>query len=143
MMPGGPGIMEMSKKINVHHVTIRRWKGLYAMSSSMNSSKNWTPEQKLQAIIESSSLSEEELGEYLRKNGLHSEDLNQWKEEFLSGHKGPGRPKKDPLLKSLEKEKKALERDLNRKDKALAEMSARIVLLKKSRLLWEEPEEDE
>ncbi len=143
MMPGGPGIMEMSKKIGVHHTSIQRWKKLYAMSNTMTTSKKWTPDKKLQAIIETDSLSKEELGEYLRKHGIHSEELNEWKEECLSSFKRPGRPKKDPKLISLQKEKNAIEKDLKRKDKALAEMSARIVLLKKSRLLWGEPEDEE
>lgn len=143
MMPGGPGIMEMAEKTGVHHTSIRRWRDLYAMSPSMKASKKWTPEKKLKAIVETSSLSKEELGEYLRKHGLHSHELEEWKTSFFESQKSPGRPKKDPELKSLEKEKKSLERDLKRKDKALAEMSARIILLKKSRLLWGEPEDEE
>lgn len=142
-MPGGPGIIEMSEKIGVHHATIRRWKEFYAKCPPMNSSKKWTPEKKLKAIAETLSLSKTELGEYLRKNGLHSEELNLWKEDCLSGFKSPGRPKKDTDLKASLRREKALEKDLNRKDKALAEMSARIVLLKKSRLLWGEDEGDE
>lgn len=142
-MPGGPGIMEMSKKIGVHHTSIRTWKKLYAMSLSMNSSKKWTPEKKLQVIAETLSLSKSELGEYLRKHGLHSIELEEWRQSFISSQKSPGRPKKDPELVASNKREKALERDLKRKDKALAEMSARIILLKKSRLLWGEPEDEE
>ncbi len=145
MIPGGPGIMELSQKTGVHHTTIRRWRDLYAMSPTMKSSKKWTPEKKLQVVAETLSLSKVELGEYLRKHGLNSHQLEEWKAECLGGIKssGPGRPKKDPQLKSLEKEKDSLKKDLRRKDKALAEMAARIILLKKSRLLWGEPEDDE
>lgn len=142
-MPGGPGIIQMSKEIGVHHTTISRWRDLYAMSPIMNTSKKWTPENKLQVIIESSSLEKEELGEFLRKQGLHSEEVGQWKADVLASFKSPGRPKKDPELKASSKREKALEKDLRRKDKALAEMSARVILLKKSQLLWGENEEDE
>ena len=143
LTPGGPGITEISKKLDIHHSTIRRWKSLYAMSHGMNLSKKWTPETKLQAINETFPLSKLELGEYLRKHGLHSHELDEWKNECLRTFKSPGRPKKDPELKSVIKEKVRLEKDLRRKDKVLAEMSARIFLLKKSHLLWGDPVDEE
>ena len=99
--------------------------------------------KKLQVIAETLSLSKTELGEYLRKHGLHSHEIEEWKAECLGAFKSPGRPQKDLELKASIKREKDLEKNLNRKDRALAEMSARIVLLKKSRLLWGEPEEDE
>ena len=103
----------------------------------------WTPEKKLQAVSETLSLSEESLGAYLREHGLHSSDLETWRSECLKSFRGPGRPRKDPKLAAIQKEKKSLERDMRRKDKALSEMTARIVLLKKSRLLWGVDEEGE
>jgi transposase-like protein len=109
----------------------------------MRKSKEWTPEAKLEAIIKSTTMSENELGEYLRANGLHSSELEQWKQEFYSSQKGPGRPRIDPELANLKAKEKELTKDLKRKDRALAEMSARIVLLKKSRLIWGDGEDDE
>jgi len=142
--PGGPSITEMSKEIGVHYTSIRNWIQTCATTTSMKNSKNWTPEAKLRAIAQALSMSENELGEYLRTNGLHSTDLEEWKQEFYSSQKGPGRPRTDPELAGLRSDKKELSKDLKRKDKALAEMSARIILLKKSRhLLWGEPEDDE
>jgi transposase len=141
--PGGPSIMEMSKKIGVHNTSIRTWIKTYAISNSMKKSKEWTPEAKLEAIIKTASMNENELGEYLRANGLHSTELEQWKQEFYSSQKSVGRPKLDPELADLRAKEKELTKDLKRKDRALAEMSARIVLLKKSRLIWGDSEEDE
>jgi hypothetical protein len=66
-----------------------------------------------------------------------------FKKYFLSSIPVRGRPKLDPELVQLREECKALKRNLNKKDKALAEVSARIVLLKKSQLLWGEKEDDE
>jgi len=144
MMPGGPSIMEMAEKTGVHHTTIRQWKEKYVNVVDMKKSKKgWTPEEKLQAVIETSTMSENELGEYLRKNGLHAAELKEWKRDSLAGIKSVGRPKKDPEVFELRKEKKELERDLSRKDKALAEMSARVILLKKRNLLFGVEEDDE
>jgi transposase-like protein len=141
--PGGPSITEMSKKTGVHYTSIRSWIQNCATTPSMKKSKEWTPEAKLKAIAETLTLTENELGEYLRANGLHSSDLEQWKQEFYSSQKGPGRPKLDPELAELRAKEKELAKDLKRKDRALAEMSARIVLLKKSRLIWGDGEDDE
>ena len=55
----------------------------------------------------------------------------------------PGFWKLDPELVELRNKEKELSQDLRRKDRAFAEMSARIVLLKKSRLIWGDGEDDE
>jgi hypothetical protein len=89
------------------------------------------------------SMSENELGEFLRTNGLHSTDIEQWKQDFYSAQRPTGRPKVDPELMELRSKEKELSRDLKRKNKALAEMSARVILLKKSHLLFGVNEEDE
>ena len=69
-----------------------------------------------------------------QSRGLHSKHLEEWREEALSeAAKRPrGRPRKDPELAASQKLNKALQRELTRKDKALAELSARIVLQKKN-----------
>lgn len=135
--------MEMSVKTGVHHTSIRKWIEAYAKTPVMKKSKEWTPEAKLKAIAETLIMGENELGEYLRANGLHSSDLEQWKQEFYSSQKSAGRPKLDPEIVELRNKEKELSKDLKRKDRALAEMSARIVLLKKSRLIWGDGEDDE
>ena len=123
--------------------TIRQWVKKNAKAGVMSKSSTWSPEKKLQAVNETSVLEGEDLGAYLRQHGLHSEDLELWRQECLKSFRGPGRPRKDPELAAAQKEKKALEKDLRRKEKALAEMSARVVLLKKSHLLWGVDEDDE
>lgn len=142
-MPGGPSITETSEKTGVHHTSIRYWLKTYAKLPAMKKSKEWTPEAKLKAIAETLTMGENELGEYLRTNGLHSAEIEQWKQDFYGAQKSAGRPKLDPELVQLRDEKKELSKDLRRKDRALAEMSARIVLLKKSRLIWGDNEDDE
>jgi len=135
--------MEMFVKTGAHHTSIRKWIEAYAKTPGMKKSKEWTPESKLEAIIKTATMNENQLGEYLRTNGLHSSQIEQWKQDIYSSQKSAGRPKVDPELVELRSKEKELSKDLKRKDRALAEMSARIVLLKKSRLIWGESEEDE
>lgn len=143
MMPGGPTIMQIAKKNGLHHSSVRNWIKIYANHSSMKKSKEWSPERKLMAVAQSLTMTENEIGEFLRLNGLHTNELEEWKQLFYSSLKPVGRPKLDPELVELRADKKVLEKDLKRKDKALAEMSARVILLKKSHLLFGVNEEDE
>ncbi len=81
-------------------------------------------------------MDEDQLGAFLRKDGLHSNNLVDWKAEPLSQaakRKVPGRPRKDPELVAAEEEIKKLKRDLRRKEKALAEQTALVILKKKPR----------
>lgn len=143
MTPGGPSIMQMSVKTGIGHGSIRNWIKLCGNPSSMKNSKEWSPEEKLEILMKTFSMSENEIGEFLRSKGLHSIALEEWKQVFYSAHMPVGRPKLDPELVELRGKEKDLSRDLKRKDKALAEMSARIILLKKSHLLFGVSEEDE
>jgi len=149
LMPGGPSMLALSRELGVHVTTIKYWRDKYSKLGDMKKSnkkkqcKDWSPADKLLIIGETSSLSENDLGTYLRKKGLHSTDIDQWKESFFESQKIAGRPKLAPETVALRRDKKILERDLNRKDKALAEMSARIILLKKSHEIFGVREDDE
>ena len=143
LLPGGPSIPEMARELSISDPTIRQWVKKDGRAGVMSKSENWSPEKKLQAVVETSNLSEEELGAYLRKHGIHSDDLKNWRKECLQSFRGPGRPRKDPELAASQKERKLLEREVRRKDKALAEFAARVVLLKKRNLLWGVDEDEE
>lgn len=150
LSPGSPSLLKVANSLGVPLATLFGWTKKYGIAVDMkkNTSKNvskkeWTAEEKLQAIINKSTMSENEYGEYLRSSGLHSADVENFKNEYILLSKEKGRIKQDPEVAVLRKEKKDLQSDLNRKDKALAEMSARIVLLKKSHLLWGDPEGEE
>lgn len=107
--------------------------------------KAFEAEEKLKIVLETASMNELELGEYLRKKGLHSVEVERWREEALSGLKTEkrGRPKIDPELKELREERKSLKRELQKKEKALAEASALLVMKKKAELIWGAGEDDE
>ena len=88
LIPGAPSLMKVAQKNGIHYDTLRRWVSSYGKIISMDDNKanpmKWSPEQKLNTLIKASSMKENELGEFLRKNGLHSSTLEEWKEAFLS-----------------------------------------------------------
>lgn len=97
-------------------------------------SSRWSAEEKLRLLTEASGLDENALGEFLRREGLHEADLDAMRAEALKGltpkviHRG-----KSPTELRIAK----LEREVARKDKALAEAAALLVLQKKFQALME------
>lgn len=145
-MPGSKSLSRTAKKLGISPSTLFYWKEKYSKDSIMKKSNKISirsKEEKFNALIATAALSEHEMGEYLRSNGLHSSDLARFKDECIESLKAPGRPQLDPELVKLRNENGALSRDLQRKDKALAEMSARVILLKKSHEIWGAAEDDE
>ncbi len=68
---------------------------LPAMNKKMKS-KKWSAKEKLQAVSETLSVSETELGTFLRKVGLHSLQLKEWQDQALSALEVSSRPSPQP-----------------------------------------------
>jgi len=99
-------------------------------------------EEKFNAVLETSTLNEIELGEYCRHKGLFSQQINAWRETCKQAY-APLAPRTDrEKLRKQAKEIKHLDAELRRKDTALAEVAALLVLQKKVRTLWEVPEDE-
>lgn len=128
-------VAEMADQEGVGKSTLTRWLSESGKLSDMtsNSKKKWTAEEKLNALQETYALGEQELGAYLRQNGLHSQRLTEWRAEILgflsSSLKSPRIDERDQKIRELEAE-------LTRKEKALAEASALLILQKKVDLIW-------
>lgn len=102
--------------------------------------QDWTAEEKLQAVIAAAAIPEAELGEFLRRQGLHQAQLHQWRQQVLARLERPTRSSKKPTAEVLRV--RELERELARKDKALAETAALLVLKKKARAIWGDEADD-
>ena len=109
--------------------------------NSMKRPQDWSAQEKLSAVLEAASLSDEELGAFLRSRGLHEAQLQQWRDLMLAGlePKAVQGTKKAPEGKRL----RELEKELRRKDKALAETAALLVLKKKAQAIWGDDEDDD
>lgn len=114
------------------------------MPGSGKTSDRWSAEAKLAVVIETAPLSESELSEYCRQQGLYPEQTREWKAACLQGQHSLAehRQQEREQSKKDKKEIKALKKELNRKEKALAEAAALLVLRKKFNALWEEKEDD-
>jgi transposase len=88
-------------------------------------------EEKMRLVVEAGALSDDELGAFLRRHGVHAADLQRWREAMLSSLSAGTRR----VARGEAKRVKQLERELRRKDKALAETATLLVLQKKVQTL--------
>ncbi len=146
--PGGPSAYRVAREVGVSASALYDWvrKSNRSPLSMSNSSKSggrarrpqdWSPAEKLEAVLHASRLDEDELGTYLRGSGLHEEHLRAWRKQAEEGL-GPS----SSGDKRLRKENQRLSRELSRKERALAEAAALLVLSKKARALWGEEGEN-
>jgi len=92
-------------------------------------------EQRFSIVLETVTLSETQLSEYCREKGLYSEQIQQWKQACIDANNDD----RTPVTKADKQDKKrikALEKELHRKEKALAETAALLVLRKKFNALY-------
>ena len=114
------------------------------MPADPSNPENWNGENKLAVVIETAALNEEQLSEYCRRKGLYPEQIVRWKASAIAGNEA-SRPLTKAEMQALKKERKKnrrLEKELNRKDKALAEAAALLILQKKAQAIWGEPEDE-
>ncbi len=134
---------DLADSVGVHASTLSRWVRELGSVDGMSKKKikslsirpdDRSPEEKLCLILEASQLSDDKIGSFLRKTGVHEADLNRWRGEALQGlaNKPAKAASRAPEVKRI----KELERELRRKDRALAETAALIVLKKKAAALW-------
>jgi transposase len=98
--------------------------------------QDWTLEERLNMIISCGALNDEVLSEHCRDQGIYPHHVTQWKLDFANGSQTDNKPVSRNEIKTLKHENKALKKELNRKDKALAETAALLVLQKKVHEIW-------
>ena len=100
--------------------------------------EGWSSEDKLAAVIETASLNETELGEYCRRRGIYAEQLAVWREACARANDWERSTSRQIARETREAHKRVqqLERELARKEKALAEAAALMILRKKAEAIW-------
>jgi transposase len=133
----GSSIPEVAREMGVSDQTIRNWIEKQRLGKlDMDDATGMTPDQrnpgeKLSLLLESTSLGDEQKGEWLRQHGLHSEHLALWEQELtaIMNDKQTNLNQKNAKLK---KENKRLKRELERKERALSEAAVLLTLKKSS-----------
>ena len=132
-------VLKVSRETGITPVTLRTWRNAAIAAGEMtehSSADGWSSAAKFRAVLETAAFCEAELSEYCRRKAVHPEQLRQWRD---------GRPVSGstPVVNPSALERlRELERELRRKDAALAEAAALLMLRKKADAIWG-TEEDE
>ena len=138
LAPGGPSAKALSLETGIPKQTLSQWRTNAHKLPLMTEGKGpptgkWSVAEKARIVMESSALSGEELGAYLRREGVHPDQLAVWKKALEDGF-GQDKATKRYIGQ--------LEREIRRKDKALAEAAALALLKKKVDAIWGVEDDD-
>ncbi len=130
---------EVARREGCSDMSLHYWRKQAAargtqLSDAKQPAENWSAESKLAVIIETGSLSELEIGEYCRRKGIFPEQITDWRNAFIasSTQKPAAKTASSGQSRDDKKRIRELERELRRKDAALAETAALLVLRKSS-----------
>lgn len=144
---------QLSKEVGVGQPTLSLWLreagGKFPLvkddeqerGSSERRPDDWTPQEKLKAVMEAEAVDDAALGSWLRRKGIKEEHLRHWREMLAERAADVFAPKEPRVHAESRKRLKELERELQRKDKALAETAALLVLQGKMQALWAEEDD--
>lgn len=152
--PGARSATSLSKEVGVAQATLSKWLREAKVGAMVDDGrgggrrgrsserKRWTSAEKIRVVMEATAAGEADLGALLRREGLHEADLERFREEVLEaaakGFEAGRRPRgPSPEQKRVRK----LEKELARKEKALAEAAALLVLRKKAEAFFLSEEE--
>lgn len=144
----GKSTYQISKETGISVRTIQDWhrkskNGTLVTDGTTEDSSpsNRNQAEKLALIIEAKTIPEQNRGEWLRKNGLHSEHVTLWEQELMATLNNR-QSKITEEYAALKKENRELKKDLAKKEKALAETAVLLALKKKYHHLFGEDGED-
>ena len=151
MSPAGRSVSEVHRDTGISENTLYSWKNRYGGEQEEEGAEpgravkpeNWDGERKLLVLTETAGLNEQELSEYCREEGLYVEQIARWREFAIAGTESGSLLTKGQR-QEWQKDRKRLcnlDKELRRKEKALAEAAALLVLEKKAQVIWGEPGE--
>ncbi len=144
----GRTLSEIAKSHNIGLSTLGKWLRNYRKNATIGEQKSIKVNQDLsmsdrwEHLMATAPLDETALGVYCREKGIYSFQLTEWKEAFMAKKDTEKKQSNLAELKALRAENKQLKREVRRKDGALAEATALLILKKKAALIWGGAEDD-
>ena len=149
LLPNGSTANALAKTAGVPQPTLSRWLRDFGSVVSVSNQdqagsasrprrpEDWSAADRLRAVTEAAGLKDAELGEFLRREGLHEEVLAEWRSAALEALTN-----KRPRQRGEAKRIANLEKELARKEKQLKASRALVELSKKVHALWAEKDSD-
>jgi transposase-like protein len=146
--PHNADVVQLARETGIPKDTLYSWRcrarqerGLSNPTPENQSAERWSSEAKFAVVLETAALNEADLGEYCRKRGLYPEQVQAWRQVCEQAHQGAGRPRLSEAVQADRRRIRELERELRRKEQALAEAAALLVLRKKAAAIWGKDED--
>jgi transposase len=149
--PNRESVAEIARSTGVNAQTLYSWRHRWKQEGQLVPATSKAPEQwsaadKLAAVIQAAGLSGPDLGAYCRERGLFPKQLARWRQvaEDANSHSALSMSDQKELQRlnqELIRQHRRLERELQKKEKALAEAATLLMLVKKRDLLWPQNEE--
>ena len=148
MPPENKSITQIARETGLSEATLNQWRrkarasGCAAPADNQEAER-WSTQDKFLIVVETAKLNEAELAEYCRKKGIYVEQVNSWRDACLQANGGVAKEatRYQQELKQTTRRVKDLEKELRRKEAALAETAALLVLRKKADAIWGDSED--
>ena len=145
--PHNVSVPQIAEETGISRNTLYSWRIQHRKAhgeapASQSAGGELSSEEKFAVVMECASLNEIELSEYCRRKGLYPEQIQAWRKSCMQANTGEVNKADKARIKTQAKQLKALESELRRKEKALAEAAALLVLQKKVQAIWEESEDE-
>lgn len=128
---------EVAAELSINIATLKTWmkQARKASNAPQRLPTDRPVAERFDLLVQSAALKGEALSAFCRERGLFVHQLETWRREFTTP---TARPDADlrTRCEALTRERDALQREIVRKDKALAEAAALLVLSKKVQALW-------
>ena len=141
--PNNTAIRRLSQEEGISEATLHKWRAEargkgQLLPDADAGAEGWTSRDKFAAVLETAAMNEADLAEYCRQRGVFSAQIKAWRLacEQANDWDRASTTKMSQATRDDRKRVKDLERELARKDRALAETAALLVLRKKLGAIW-------
>jgi transposase len=128
--PESAAVEVVAREIGVSASTLERWRA-DALSRPARE-RGWTAPARLEAVLTTATMDETSRNAWCREHGVYPQELERWRQAATQALADPEEVRASPQQTKQDRRRiQELERELRRKDKALAETAALLVLSKK------------
>jgi transposase-like protein len=139
--PESTPIERVSQEMSISVATLERWR-VEALSRPARE-RAWTAAARFEAVLVTAALDDAARSAWCREHGVYPQQLEQWRQAATQALAEPEEARASPGQTKADRRRiKELERELRRKEKALAETAALLVLSKKLEAIFQQDKDE-
>ena len=139
--PESAAIDVIAREIGIGTDTLARWRE--DVRSRPARGRAWTAGSRFEGVVTTAAMNEADKSAWCRAHGVYPEDLAKWHASATTALAAPEEMRASPQATRADRKRiKELERELLRKDRALAETAALLVLSKKVQAIFNKGEDE-